>query len=115
MLSLPSSIRIFVCTGPTDMRRAFDGLARMVREQMGGDPLSGHLFVFINRRGDRMKILWWDRDGYALYYKRLEQGTFASPPTDPAHPSISRTQLAMMLDGVELESARARRRYHKIQ
>ena len=97
------------------MRRAFDGLARMVREQMGGDPLSGHLFVFINRRGDRMKILWWDRDGYALYYKRLEQGTFALPPADPFHPSISRTQLAMMLDGIELKSARNRRRYRKIQ
>ena len=97
------------------MRRAFDGLARMVREQMGGDPLSGHLFVFINRRGDRMKILWWDRDGYALYYKRLEQGTFELPPIDQAHPSISRTQLAMMLDGIELKSARARRRYRLTQ
>lgn len=114
MLNLPPTVRIFMCAAPTDMRRSFDGLARMVREHLGGDPMSGHLFVFVNRRGDRLKILYWDRDGFALYYKRLEQGTFQIPPTDAVDPAISRTQLAMMLDGIELKSVRQRRRYQLI-
>ncbi len=79
MLSLPSSLRIFVCLHPADMRRSFDGLARMAHDVVREDPSSGHLFVFRNRRGDRVKVLYWDRDGYALWYKRLEAGVFRFP------------------------------------
>lgn len=69
MLSLPLPVRILVCTKPADMRRSFDGLAALVREHLGADPLSGHLFVFRNKRGDRVKLLYWDEDGYAIWYK----------------------------------------------
>ena len=114
MLSLPSSVRIFLCVVPADMRRSFDGLARMVEEFLGGDPLSGHLFVFRSRRGDRLKILYWDRDGYAIWYKRLEAGTFRFPDTDGASVRATAAQLAMILEGVELDRVRRRRRYEKI-
>ena len=79
MLSLPSAMRIFLAVEPADMRNGFDGLARLVRDVVREDPLSGHLFVFRNRRRDRVKILFWDRDGLALWYKRLEKGTFRFP------------------------------------
>ena len=79
MLSLPELVRIYCCTQPTDMRKGFDSLAALVRDWLGHDPLSGHLFVFRSRRGDRVKLLWWDRDGWTLYYKRLEQGVFRFP------------------------------------
>ncbi len=69
MLSLPELVRIYVCLTPTDMRKRFDSLAALVREGLGYDPLSGHLFVFRSRRGDRLKLLWWDRDGLTLYYR----------------------------------------------
>ncbi len=71
MLTLPPSVRVFVCTAPTDMRRSFDGLAGMVREILEEDPLSGHLYVFFNRRRDRVKILFWDRSGLVLHYNQL--------------------------------------------
>ncbi len=74
MLRLPELVRIYVCLTPTDMRKRFDSLAALVREGLGYDPLSGHLFVFRSRRGDRLKLLWWDRDGLTLYYRRLEEG-----------------------------------------
>jgi len=122
MLSLPSSVRIFLCVVPADMRRSFDGLARMVEEFVGGDPLSGHWFVFRNRRGDRLKILCWERHGYVIYYKRLEEGTFWFP--DQAEPDVrqssveasvgvSAAELAMILEGVEWQGVRKRRRYER--
>ena len=79
MLSLASTLRIFLAVEPADMRKGFDGLSQLVRDRIAQDPLSGHLYVFRNRRRDRIKILYWDRDGLALWYKRLEKGTFRFP------------------------------------
>jgi transposase len=113
VLRLPASLQIWVSVAPADMRRSFDGLAQLVREWLRGDPLSGHLFVFTSRRSDRLKILYWDRDGYALWYKRLESGTFSFPPPDPGERCIriSASQLGLILDGIDLESVRRRKRY----
>ena len=79
MLSLPLPVRVYLCLQPTDMRRSFDGLCRMVREHVGADPLSGDLFVFRSKRGDRVKLLYWLGDGLAIWYRRLEEGTFVFP------------------------------------
>ena len=124
MLSLPLPVRIFLCTQPADMRKGFDGLAQMVREFLGADPLSGHLFVFHSRRGDRVKLLWWDEDGYAIWYKRLEKGVFRFPPARGARGAgesveksveIGVTDLAMLLDGVDLSSVKRSPRYQRYQ
>ena len=115
MLSLPLPVRVFLCTQYADMRRSFDGLAQMVRESLGADPLSGHLFVFRSKRGDRLKLLYWDETGYAIWYKRLEVGNFRFPPP-PEHGhavEMRATDLAMLLDGVELESVKRRKRYRR--
>ena len=115
MLSLPPAVRIYLCAEPADMRRSFDGLALLVRQFLGADPLSGHLFVFRNKPGDRLKLLVWDGDGYVIYYKRLEEGTFRfpAPPADAARVEIRAADLAMLLDGVDLESVRRRKRYRR--
>ena len=73
MLSLPPTVRIFLCAAPADLRKSFDGLAALVRDFLGADPLSGHLFVFRNKNGDRLKLLFWDRDGLVIYYKKQEE------------------------------------------
>lgn len=111
MLSLPSAVRIFLCLRPTDMRRSFDGLAAMVRQVLGADPLSGHLFVFISRRADRVKILYWDRDGLVLWAKRLEQGTFRPPTAEGQSLALSAAELALVLGGIELAGATRRKRF----
>jgi len=114
MLNLATRAKIFICTEPTDMRKSFDGLAAMVTGRLAADPLSGHLFVFINKRGDRVKILYWDRDGLALWYKRLESGTFCIPQAkadDALRIELSSAQLAMLLEGIEPIATRRRRRY----
>jgi transposase len=115
MLSLPLPVRIFLCTEPADMRRSFDGLARMVRDFLDADPLSGHLFVFRSRRGDRLKLLYWDSDGLAIWYKRLEKGTFRfpEPPTNGSGIELRAADLTMLLDGVDLDSVRRRPRYQR--
>jgi transposase len=115
MLSLPLPVRIFLCTQPADMRRSFDGLAQMVREFLHADPLSGHLFIFRSKRGDRLKLLYWDTDGLAIWYKRLEEGTFRFPvPSAQGHGiEIRAADLAMLLDGVDLESVKRRKRYRR--
>jgi transposase len=109
MLSFPTHVRIYVSTDPTDMRRSFDGLAALAQSVFKQNPLSGHLFVFMNRRGDKMKILWWSRGGYAIYYRRLEEGVFQLPPVDAETVEIDATQLAMILDGVDLRADRLHR------
>ena len=114
MLSLPASVRIFLCLEIADMRRGFDGLAAMVTELLKDDPLSGHMFVFRNRRRDRVKILYWDRDGYALWYKRLEKGTFKFPSVTSSRSQrveVKASDLMMLLDGVDLRSVRREKRY----
>lgn len=92
MLSLPLPVRIFLCTQPADMRRSFDGLAQMVREFLRADPLSGHLFVFRSKRGDRLKLLYWDSDGLAIWYKKDSADcTHSLPFTESDEPSHNRT------------------------
>lgn len=115
MLSLPLPVRIFLCAEPADIRRGFDGLARMVRDFLGADPLSGHLFVFRSRRGDRLKLLYWDGDGLAIWYKRLEKGTFRFPAaTEGGHGlEIRAADLTMLLDGVDLDRVRRQPRYRR--
>ena len=109
MLSFPTKVRIYVSTDPTDMRRSFDGLAALARQVFSQDPLSGHLFVFVNKRGDKLKILWWSRGGYAIYYRRLEEGTFQLPLTNDNTVEIDATELAMILEGVDLRADRLQR------
>ena len=118
MMSLPGAVRIFACTQPTDMRKSFDGLLALVENILGEDPLSGHLFLFRNRRRDRLKILYWDRDGLAIWYKRLERGSFELPAavvgeSGQAAPRIElrADELAMLLGGIELASVRRRKRF----
>ena len=123
MLSLPSlgdldqglRVRVFLCTSPTDMRKGFDTLAVLVRDGLGYDPLSGHLFLFVGRRRDRLKILYWDRDGWALWYKRLEQGTYRMPVAKPDAASIElkASELAMLLEGIDLRSIKRRQRFRR--
>lgn len=119
---LPAAVRVFLCTKPTDMRKGFDGLQGMVREFLGQDPLSGHLFLFLNRRRDRIKLLWWDRDGLVIWYKRLEAGTFqqldprssAGRSSGAAGIELTATDLALLLTGIDLASARRRKRYSRV-
>lgn len=111
MLSLPSSVRVFVCLVPVDMRRSFDGLAAQAEQVVRQDPLSGHLFVFRGRRGDRVKILYWDRDGYALWYKRLESGTFRFPADTREAKEITAAELGMILEGLEVSAVKRSKRF----
>ena len=113
MLTLGLTGRIWVCTTPQDGRKSFDGLAAVVTGLLGRDPLSGDLFLFRNRRGDRLKVLAWQGDGFALYLRRLEKGTFAFPAADAAEVAVTATELAMILGGIDLGSARRRRRYER--
>jgi transposase len=120
MLSLSLPGRVFLCTLPTDMRKSFDSLAGLIEQELGQDPLSGDLFVFRSRRGDRLKLLYWDSDGLAIWYKRLEEGTFVFPLPDAervkvgAHGLVIRpAELAMLLDGMELQNVKRRKRYQR--
>ena len=116
MLRLPASVRVFLCLDPTDMRRSFDGLCATVLNVLGDDPRSGHLFVFRNRAGDRIKVLYWDRDGLVILYKRLERGTFRFPVDADDVAGSSRLEVpmrdfAMILEGFDLKEVRKRRRH----
>jgi transposase len=116
MLSLALPVEIFLCTEPADMRHGFDRLALRVVEQVARDVLSGGLFVFFNRRRDRVKLLYWDADGLVLWYKRLESGTFQLPAVPPEATSVmlSTTTLALILGGIDLASVRERKRFRKL-
>jgi transposase len=114
MIMLSSAVRIFLCTRTTDLRKSFDGLTGLVQECFGQDPLTGHLFLFLNRRRDRLKILYFDRDGLAIWYKRLEVGSFQMPPPIGSDSvELEPAQLAMLLSGIDLRSARQRKRFQR--
>jgi transposase len=114
MLTLPPSVRVYVALEPTDLRKSFDGLSILVAQGLRQDPLSGHLFVFRNRRGDQVRVLFWDRNGYALYAKRLARGCFHfawKPGTDATHVEVESAELSLMLEGIDLAGARKRPRW----
>lgn len=110
MLTVPPSVRIYLATEPADMRCSFDGLMARV-EALKKDPFSGHLFVFRNRRGDRVKILFWDRSGFCLWYKRLEKGTFRFPSVSTESLEVEAAELMLLLEGIDLRGARRRPRW----
>jgi transposase len=113
MISFQGDTRIFIALGPTDMRKGFDALAAIVAHSLKLDPLSGQLFLFFNRRRDKMKILYWDRDGLAIWYRRLEQGTYQVPQADPTSHSVEARaeKLLMILRGIEYQNAERRKRF----
>ncbi len=115
MIHLPASVRVYLCTSPCDMRRSFDGLHALVTGAMKLDAFAGHLFVFANRRKDRVKILYWDRDGFAVWAKRLEEGTYAMPfdAEDEPRREITAQELGALLSGIDLSVAKRRKRYRR--
>lgn len=113
MLMLPPSVRVFLAAEPADMRCAFDGLTARVQSLLEQDPFSGHLFVFRNKRGDRVKILFWDRSGFCLWYKRLEKGTFRFPEATGSSVEVEAAELALLLEGIDLRGARRRPRWRR--
>ena len=113
MLNLPSNMSIFVHSAAVDLRKGFDGLSGIVRRELGADPLDGSLFVFFNRRRDRVKMLHFDGSGYWLYYKLLEAGTFEALTSDEACVTLDATQLAMLLSGVPLRVTQHRRKRYQ--
>jgi transposase len=116
MIHLPASVRVYLCLMACDMRKSFDGLHRLVREHLELDALGGHLFVFASRRRDRLKILYWDRDGFAVWSKRLEEGTYAVPLAESPEErrrEITMQELAAILSGIDLNQAQRRKRYQR--
>lgn len=115
MMVLPASVKVFVYTQPTDMRCSFNKLSMLAEHMMKQDPLTGHLFVFFNKLGDKCKILWWDRTGFAIWYKRLEEGTFERlpAPSDVTAFEIDMAKLTWILEGIDLFKARRRKRYER--
>ena len=106
MIMLPSAVKIFLCTQPNDLHKSFDGLTGLVQECFDQDPLTGHLFLFLNRRRDRIKILYFDRDGLVIWYKRLEAGSYQMPQTGAQDCiELQPVQLAMLLSGIDLRTA----------
>ena len=108
MFQLGAATKIYLAAGATDMRKSFDGLCGLVTAKLARDPLSGEVFVFVNRRRTHMKLLVWDRTGFVLYYKRLESGTFELPPTGSR---LRWSELVLMLEGISIRSVRYRKRY----
>jgi len=101
MIVPPAGTRIWIAAGITDMRRGFDGLAALVQTQLQADPFSGQVFVFRGRRGDRIKVLWWDGDGLCLFAKRLEHGKFVWPQVTHGSVALTPAQLSMLLEGID--------------
>jgi transposase len=110
MLSFPPTVQVHVANEAVDMRKSYDGLSGCVEQILGADPLSGHLFVFFNRKRTQVKILVWDRSGYCIYGKRLELGRFSVP----ARGAFDYARLLLVLEGIDLTGARQRKRFNKI-
>lgn len=108
---MPGRMRYWFCTTPTDMRKGFDGLSGLVRNHLSQDPMTGDVFVFVSRARMHIKLLYWDGDGFALYYKRLERGRFDFPSGDGAVRELRRDELLMLLEGVRLASVTRKARY----
>lgn len=116
MIHLPASVRVYLCLTACDMRKSFDSLHALVREYLELDAFAGHLFVFTSRRRDRVKILYWDRDGFAVWSKRLEAGTYAVPVAESAterRREITAQELGALLSGIDLKEATRRKRYQR--
>lgn len=115
MIHLPASVRVYLCLTACDMRKSFDGLHALVRQHLELDAFAGHLFVFASRRRDRIKILYWDRDGFAVWSKRLEEGTYAIPFSESGElrREITAAELGALLSGIDLSHARRRKRYRR--
>lgn len=113
MLTFPSSVRLYLANAPTDLRKGFDGLSTLVESELGLSPLRGDLFIFLNRRATQVRILFWDRDGYCVLGKRLEQGTFRRVPAADgcAGVEIDAGEFAMLLEGIDARHVRRRKRY----
>ncbi len=109
------SVGVYLCTAPTDMRKGFDSLASLVTEHLGRDPLSGDLFLFLSRSKDRIKGLLWQADGFTIWYRRLEEGTYRLPayPAGQTSVTLKASELAMLLDGIDLKSVRRVPRYRR--
>jgi len=115
MIHLPASVRVYLCLNPCDMRRSFDGLHALVRDHLQLDAFSGHLYLFANKRKDRLKILYWDRDGFAIWAKRLEQGRYVIPGGESGSHrlEIAVEELGALLSGIDLSTAQRRQRYRR--
>ena len=116
MFTLSAAVRIYVASAPCDLRRGFDGLSALTRSVIGTDPMSGHVFVFLNRRRDRIKLLAWDRTGFLVVYKRLERGTFSipvAPRVGQQHVDVDAGELMLMLEGLDLRQARRQPRWYR--
>ena len=111
MLSFPSTVKVFACREPIDMRKSFDGLCGCIQQQLGADPLSGHLFAFFNKRATMVKVLLWDRTGFCIWFKRLEKGRFSIASLNANGNAMELPQLMLILEGMDLTGARQRKRY----
>jgi transposase len=116
MIHLPASVRVYLCLSPCDMRKSFDSLHALARDHLELDAYAGHLVVFASRRRDRVKVMYWDRDGFAIWAKRLEEGTYAIPVAESADErrrEITAQELGAILSGIDLQQAVRRKRYQR--
>ena len=114
MLSFPANVKLYLATEPADLRKSFNGLSMLVQHQFGLDAMAGHLFVFLNRMANQVRILFWDRDGFCIVAKKLERGTFRRSKRGEegkAHVEIDAADLALLLEGIEIKEVRRSRRY----
>jgi transposase len=116
MIHLPSSVRVYLCLTPCDMRKSFDSLHAMVRDHLELDAFAGHLYLFFGRRKNRLKVIYWDHDGFAIWAKRLEAGTYVLPTAEPDARRIEITseELGALLSGIDLSAAPRRKRYRRV-